>query len=308
MPKTAPTLAERLANLEERLNQLEGNTGRVDPANTDYDHGGLLGLGDDDHPHYVLEDAGTMLADPTVALGVATKQYVDRLSLLLPMLLVPDLRGLWLAGNTEATLWYDHTGQGRTLAITGAVVSGVLASGTPYVEFDGANDFAARADEAGLDVLTGFSIMAWLAPDDFDVDSGVVSKWSASANARSYLLRITNTTGVPMLRITSDGAAGTIVDISAGSACSAATWHCIQAYYTPSTNIAIRVDANAWAYNTTSIPAAIFNGLRALQIGQNDENAAKRLDGKMASVWLSGSPLAEATFEVIRAAQAPLFA
>lgn len=47
------------------------------------DHGGLSGLGDDDHPQYLLKTGGTLTgdlilnADPDADMKAATKQYVD---------------------------------------------------------------------------------------------------------------------------------------------------------------------------------------------------------------------------------------
>lgn len=307
--------ADTIAELKARITSLEAYIGVVDvPTAGDFDHGDLSGLTpNDDHPQYLRKDGGTMTGNiilanmPVAPMEAATKLYVDQWSMLLPIVMVPDLRSLWLAGNYDGVNVYGHAGQGRTLLVTGALVSGLLSNQVPYLDFDGANDYLSRADEVGLDLTAGFSMAAWVAPHDFDVEMGLFNHWSSGADQRGYLLKI-DTTGKATLRISSNGLVGTVVDVTTTGTCTANVWSCIQAYYSPSTALGVRIDDDAWDTNVTSIPAACHNASRAFRIGEADEDSAKRLDGYWAGAWLSGSALSTTAFETIRAAQAPLFA
>jgi hypothetical protein len=296
---------DRLVELEARLRHLETVEARV------VDLSGYLPLA-----------GGTMTgdlelaADPNLDMEAATKQYVDGLissglsglPMLLPMALVSGLRAYWMANVYDGVNVYDTSGAARHLSITGTLVQGMQATGVQYLTLDGTNDRLYRADEDGLDVLTGLGFMAWVRFTHLSADTAVVNKWNAGTDTRSYQLQV-QTDGDVRFRISSDGTAGTIANVVAGTQVSLGTWHCLQARYVASTGIYVRIDDNAWTSNLTSIPASLFNNNRTLYLGELDENAANRMDGDLACAWIAGHSLTDyQMFDRIYEAQAPLFA
>lgn len=296
-------LQKQVAKLSERLAYLEALDALTAADLTPF----VLKAGD------TMAGYLTLHADPDAAMKAATKQYVDAHAwpgnaLLLPLALVSGLRAYWMANVYDGTYVYDICGAARHLSITGALVQGMQATGVQYLTLDGTNDRLYRADEDGLDVLTGFGLMAWVRFTHLAANTAVFNKWNAATNTRSYQLEV-QTDGDVRLRISSDGTSGTIANVVAGTQVSLGTWHCLQARYVASTGIYVRVDDNAWVANTTSIPASLFNSNRTLYLGELDENASNRMDGDIACAWLAGHSLTDyQMFDRIYEAQAPLFA
>lgn len=81
--------------------------------------------------------------------------------LLLPLELIPGLRGLWLPQNYVDGVLPDSSGQARHLTAEGAPVLGT-ADGVTYLDFDGIAAALLREDESGLAITGALTIDAWV--------------------------------------------------------------------------------------------------------------------------------------------------
>lgn len=187
---------------------------------------------------------------------------------------LPGLRGLWFPGSVDnAGTMYDQSGQGRTLTYNGNPTLNVYGGFIPYYDLDGTGDYFSRADEAGLDITgtettiasaqRGLTLGGWMRFDGAGAaEENFLTKRSAGAGNLSYYLRRTST-GLMNFEISTDG---TAVKNVSGASVGAGSWAFVVGRFTPSAALDIWVNG-VKATNTTSIPASIFSGSGALNLG-----------------------------------------
>ncbi len=185
-------------------------------------------------------------------------------------LLLARLRGFWpFSSADQAGSVYDLSGQGRTLTQNGNPVFsfGYL---NPLVVLDGTGDYFSRANEAGLDITGGLTMMIWVRFDDSaSAIETCMSKWLYTGNQLSYRLS-RSAAGAGTAEISSDGSTVTSVT---GETIGATTWTHLALRFTASTELAVFVN-HVKAVNTTSIPASIFNSTADLLIGGHGTGSA----------------------------------
>lgn len=208
--------------------------------------------------------------------------------------MLPGLRGLWsMSSVNESGNALDLSGQGRTLSYNGNPtynVSGLV----PYIDLDGAGDYLSRADEAGLRILgtetiyaaalRGLTVGGWFYPTANATDEGLISKWVAAGNQRSFMLK-KSAANARDFSITTDGA--TVVSASGGTI-TMNTWHYIVGRFDPSTELAAWLD-NVKVTNGAGIPASIFNSNSAFEIGRYD--AGNAFNGNVSVGFLCATAL-----------------
>lgn len=205
-----------------------------------------------------------------------------------PFLGLPALRGMWLAGDaTQAGDVLDHSGQARTLTYNGNPAIDLLDNQVPYYALDGTGDFFSRPHEAGLYVsgaegyvagaLRGLTVGGWFYANALAGSQGLIGKYAGVQ--RAHLLLFSGTAG--RFIVSGTGAANVNVDSAAQSP---ATWHFMVGRFDPSTEIAIFVDG-VKVVNTTGIPATLFNGTAAVEVG-SFETGTNLLTGRWALAFL----------------------
>lgn len=211
---------------------------------------------------------------------------------------LPGLRGLWLPGNVDNTgNVFDVSGQGRTLTYTGNPTIKMYNFVVPYYVLDGTGDYFSRADEAGLDVLGSESYMAtayrgltlggWFRWSGVSVaagDTGLVTKYNATGNQRSYALYTNGTDSEARFIISTDGTATKEVDSTVVLAQD--IWYFIVGRYDPSTEIMVSVNGSSNT-NTVSIPATLFNATAQFDIGAVGTSGINNCDWALAFLCAS---------------------
>lgn len=189
---------------------------------------------------------------------------------------LPGLRGLWYPGSqNNAGAMYDQSGQGRTLTYNGNPTLSIYNGLVPIEVLDGTGDVFTRADEAGLDILGTETTIAsayrgLTAGGIFRIDSfgggdrGLLSKYTATGNQRSYLLYTNNATPDARAIVSVDGTA--LTQVNHGTVLTTGAWYFIWMRFVPSTSLAISVNG-VTVTNVTSIPASIFNSTAGLNLG-----------------------------------------
>jgi len=187
---------------------------------------------------------------------------------------LPGLRGLWLPGASVAETGNvsDISGQGRTLTYNGNPTINLHNALVPYLDLDGTGDFLSRPDENGLDVagtetyiasgLRGLTVGGWFWSNAGGAAQGLIGKRNAVVGGHSYLLETSASNALSLL-VSTDG--NTDVTVT-GTVFPTAGWFFAVGRFTPSTELKIFMNGST-ATNTTSIPASIFNGSSAFQIG-----------------------------------------
>jgi hypothetical protein len=232
--------------------------------------------------------------EPNFAWKSACSQY----------LALPALRGSWPFSSFDQTgVAYDLSGQGRTLTAVGPPEYN-YHNLAPYVDFDGANDYLSRADEAGLDITgletvvaagaRGLTIGGWFWTDTLaygGTTRGFIGKYLTAGNQRSYMLAFDDVLNSPRFIVSVDGTATVSV---LGMTMATNAWYCIIGRFIPSTELKIWVNGET-ATNAVGIPAQIFPSAADLNVGAyNNGAAANRLDGRASMCFLCAAALSDA--------------
>lgn len=212
---------------------------------------------------------------------------------------LPGLRAYWpmnafdASGNT-----IDQAGLDLVLTINGNPTYNYTTQGAGYIDLDGTGDYLSRADEASLDILgtetsvasavRGLTLGGWFWLDAGSADGGLITKRSAAAGNFSYYLRITGTDD-GSLSVSSNGSTET--SVSAAGAVLTAGWYFIAGRFTPSTELKVWVNGSS-SINTTSIPASIFQGSGALNIG-GFGGGSGLINGRASNCFLCGALLSD---------------
>ncbi len=232
---------------------------------------------------------------------------------LLP-LLVPGLRYFWQAGNgafiVGNTQWTTTVPPSLALTGYGAPAVGWATAWpgayTPYIEFYGTNEYFLRADEAALNPSTAMTWGMWAWLDTSGTQRGLVNKWySTGMNQCSYQIYtdtsnqvnfVTCATGSPLYGKTVTGGA-----LSLGA------WHMIACRYSGGVSQGVYVDG-VWTQDTTSVPASLFDGTRALCIGRGiNESSVGHWDGRIAQIWMAGFAVPSAVLDYLYQEQSPSY-
>ena len=207
---------------------------------------------------------------------------------------LPGLRGFWPMSSVDnAGAVYDLSGQGRTLTNTGPATFGATTPGLPYGIFNGTTQYLSRADEAGLDITGALTMGGWFyatafTPATIHIGMG---KYSTAAGNFSYRLTFQTATSTTAAQISGDGTDEIAVTSSLAAVIN--SWHFLTLRYTPSTELAIWVN-DTKTVNTTSIPAALFNGNAAFQINGRAGGTNNLFAGRAALGFLCAAALADA--------------
>lgn len=224
------------------------------------------------------------------------------------LMLLPALRGLWLAGDADQTgAVYDASGQQRTLTYNGNPKLFRSASRLQtYWIYDGTGDFHSRASEAGLQItgteayvnstVAGLTMGGWFLFNDVSGTPGLMGKRDAAGNQRAYLLELTSSAAA--MRISSDGTSANEKFVAHTDTLATGQWYFIVARFTPSTEMALWVNGVKVA-NTTSIPASIFaTSTAAFQVGAFNAGT-NLLTGLWANAFLCAAALTDGMIDFL---------
>lgn len=236
-------------------------------------------------------------------------------------LMLPGLRGFWpmsAVGDSVSgtnSLVTDLSGQGRHLTNNG-VALGSYSGLAPYYNFDGTNDYLARADEAGLDILgtetyiasglRGLTFGGWfqVAAINPANTKGFIAKWVPGTNDRSYAMILPVGTATPQFVISSTGLGTT--SIVTAPTISTATFYHLVCRFDPGTQVSIFVDGEPT--NAVSADAAVFNSAANLNIMAYDNGlATTRNTGYASLCFLSTCYLSDTIIKSIYHSTRALF-
>lgn len=227
---------------------------------------------------------------------------------LLPLQL-PGVRGFWWAGTFDSLTRIASIPNAEYLTAAGTPTLSIATAWpgelAPYVEFGGTNEYYSRIDDAILSVTGSACIGVWAYLDTIKL-CGLINKWyDVGSNARSYRLYV-DASGYVVFSVSSDGSAAHSVTATTTTVLDAATWYFLQGRFTAGESAEVRIDNGAWVTTATG-NTTIHDSTRAFYLGMDDENSARRLDGRMAQAWLCGYAVPDAVLDYIYTEQAPLF-
>lgn len=171
--------------------------------------------------------------------------------------------------------------RGHDIIHNGAVDQGSYGM-APYVAYNGSANYSTRSAGA-LKGLNGFTVGGW-----FQMTSGdfLVGVWQTAAN---QVWRLFVNSSAPTFYVSSTGANS--FSVAAGNI-TAGQWYFIAARYTPSTELAIWLNATK-TVNTTSIPASLYDSASANFSVGGDHGGSNLLTGKVSMLWMTHEPLAD---------------
>lgn len=189
---------------------------------------------------------------------------------------LPGIRGVWpMSAFDSSGNCVDVSGNGKLLTYHSGVYN--YSSLIPYIDLNGQADYLSRADEADLDILgtetfvagaaNGLTLGGWFNFDNVAQNGvGLMGKWDAGTNNRSYLLEHVVVAGNSRCKfhISTNGIADSAFTFPA-RAVVAQTWTFVAAAYKPSGTSYGYVDAD-WS-GSGPAPASIFNGAANFEIG-----------------------------------------
>jgi len=213
------------------------------------------------------------------------------------------LHGWWTFGNNDNTTVFDVSGMSRDLTMNGGVFSSTYNNNIAYMDFDGANDYLSRADEAGLDITGALCLGGWFWLDALATTRLLASKWNNVGNQRAYQMYWDSGTGAFACNVSGDGVGN--VGVNSAVSVSASTWYFVVMRYTPSIELAIFVNMIK-ATNVTSIPASLFNSNQIFAIGTRG-SLDLFLDGRSALCFLCSSDLTDIVLRNFYERTKPIF-
>lgn len=199
---------------------------------------------------------------------------------------LPGLLGCWAPVDVDNLLRISGlldvggslTRNGDPTIATTTTAPGVLV---PYVDFDGAGDYYNRADEAELSPTGDITVVAWVYLDVNNALQGVINKWEdVIGNNRSYRLYV-DATGKLTFEVSEDGGAVNMAQAVMATALSTATWYMAQGRFEAGVSTDVRVDDGSWVTDTSNVLTGCHDSGRDFEVGRDDENAARCLDGRM---------------------------
>lgn len=221
---------------------------------------------------------------------------------------LPALRAYWpMSAVNYLGRAIDHSNASVFLQRQGAPTYGF--DGNAYAQLGVANDFLYTASseldftgtEAWIDSgIRGLTLGGWFKIDATPgANSGLISKHKASpqygfdlywttANAPTVYLSGNGTTGVTVAHTTK------LIE----------TWYFIVARFTPSTELAIFVNTDK-VTNITSIPASVNVSTQNFEIGRDNDDNARIIEGKARDVFICAAALSDATLSALYQASMP---
>lgn len=207
---------------------------------------------------------------------------------------LPGLRGGWLASDfDENGNLFDISEQDRVLSYTGNPLFG-YDDYIPRVTLDGTGDYFTRADEAGLDITgtetyietayRGLSMGGWFTLSTLANYAIFMSKWMG-LNDLSYALWFDQPAVNLAAAITSGGSAATQLNIASSITPVVNTWYFLAMTFDPSTSLNMYVNDTKDSV-TVGVPANVFSGAAAFEIGNAGSGAGAELAGKFSAGFL----------------------
>lgn len=198
----------------------------------------------------------------------------------------PHLRGLWTFGPIdEGENITDVSGQARTLFAVGSPTYGLLGNRYNYAILDGSTQYFTRA---GIDISGALTLGGWFYFSSTPASSkGLISKYNAAGNNRSYRLNFNGTTGTLIFSMSQNGSTTYYVESSIVPV--EDTWYFIVGKYVPSTSVNIFVNGTLDT-NTTSIPSSIYISTAYFVVGANSDYTTL-LDGRVGLSFIYASAL-----------------
>jgi len=211
---------------------------------------------------------------------------------------IPGLRGFWPMSAFDSNGdCYDQSGHGHTLTYNGSSIYG-LQDLAPYIYFDGTGDYLNRTDEADLDITGtesyvygqwwGVSLGGWFLADALGANQGLIGKWNAGGNQRSYAIRL-NAAGNVLGQISDDGtnAAGHHDQVTSSNSINTGEWFFAAFTWTPDgTKDSMSIWLNETRTDGDPILNSIFNSSADFVIGGQHGGTAL-LTGHASMCWLS---------------------
>lgn len=209
------------------------------------------------------------------------------------------LRVFWVAGPNNGTVVRDLSGNGMDLTINNSAPTTTINQ-SAYFDFTPASThYLSRADEATLETPDGLTVITGGVLDTLAASVyAFTAKRGAAANNIGWELRKQATT-IDTLRFSVSTDGSTLVSVTSTTKMAADTPFVIAGRFTASTELAaflLTADDYEKATNTTSIPATIFDGNKALGFGAYGDGV-RIMDGKLAFGIVCAAALPD---EVIR--------
>lgn len=120
------------------------------------------------------------------------------------------------------------------------------------------------ASQSGLDITGAMTIMAWVKTESSGVPKTIISKYEVDGT-RSFFANV-NSDNTARLFLSSNGSSGGF--FISNSSIPVGVWTHIAFVYTPSTDVKIYINGILDATRNTSVPASIFSGAAAVQVGR----------------------------------------
>jgi hypothetical protein len=221
------------------------------------------------------------------------------------------LRGLWTLGSVdESGNAYDLSGQGRTLSYFGNPLYDYYGL-APFIELDGAGDYLARGDEAGLDIIgtesyianPGLSLGGWFYFDSIANREGLMTKAGATAALTAYSLEHRGDLAGSPVRFTAiSGATG--YNATSSAATSIDTWYFTVGRFVPGVSVDVYLNG-AKDSLVAGVPASLNNVAAQFQIGAR--GATGLLDGRASLCFLCASALSDGVIRALYHTSRALF-
>lgn len=193
----------------------------------------------------------------------ATHSWGDAISMYLSL---PQLRGFWpMSSVNESGNVYDLSGQGRTLTNNGAATFGT-AGLVPYASTT-SGKFFSRADEAGLDITGGLTIVSWRR---FTTLPGATQAFTLTKDQAYRLYHLSN---YPIFAVYDAVPTIKVLQFDPANVSSANTWYFLAARFTPSTEMKLWRNEE-FVSTTSSVPATLNNSANQLSVGLMSAGAA----------------------------------
>lgn len=145
----------------------------------------------------------------------------------------------------------------------------------------------------------GLTLGGWFYSDTPGTYCGLMSKFVAAGNQRSYLLD--TDTDAPRFFVSTDGSTlkGAVSTVTHDHG----VWFFAAGRWTPSTEVAVWCNTTK-TVNTTTIPATVYNSTAVFKIGTYDSYF---LNGKASLCWLCAAALSDDIIMSIYESQRALF-
>lgn len=204
---------------------------------------------------------------------------------------------------TELRGWWDFNSNGNDSHTTSRdltpINSPTFSGGA--VDLEANNLQYLSSSDSGFNITGELTLVAFIRPESFGNNRGVISRYVGSGNQRQFVLFFTSVGAVGVALSASGANESSNNTITSAGAVTTGADYFIAATYLPSTATKVYVDGSLAAQNTTSVPSSLYSSSSDLWVGHqfNALDSTLAMDGLIYWAAIFGRVLSDSEISTL---------